>query len=94
MNPENEKPPKVGDIMYTFLDPDDQWGLELADEPMVVVVMEEPESKYVYTTIKCLTVTGILQLAQYLDIHKTKEEAYLWYEKYYGKTSLKTFRGQ
>ena len=23
MNPEKEKAPKVGDIMYTFLDPDD-----------------------------------------------------------------------
>lgn len=94
MNPKKEPAPKVGDIMYTFLDPNDQWGLELTDEPVVVVVMEEKDPTYVYTTIRCLTITGVLQLVQYLDIHRTKEEAYLWYEKFYGYQTLKNFRGQ
>jgi len=94
MNPKKQEAPQVGDIMYTFLDPDDRWGLELAPDPVVVVVMETKDPSFVYTTINCLTISGIIQMAQYLDLHHTKEEAYLWYEKFYGKTSLKNFRGQ
>lgn len=94
MNPKKDRVPKLGDYMYTFLDPDDKWGLELAPEPVLVIVMEEKYPAFVYTTINVLTITGILQMAQYLDLHNTKEEAYLWYEKFYGKTSLKNFRGQ
>ena len=94
MNPEETDPPKIGDIMYTFLDPDDKWGLEIVDDPVIVVVLRAKDPSYVYGTIDCLTINGIIQTTQYLDLHHTKKDAYRWYEKYYGKTNLKTFRGQ
>lgn len=94
MNPKIHPKPKVGDLMYTFCDPDDSFGLNVSDRVHIVIVITVPEEPcFVYSTMRCITTSGVNQMVQYLDIHHTEEEAYRWYRKYYGKQTLKTFRG-
>jgi len=89
MNPRTEKIPEIGEIMYTYMHPDDEFGLEISDKNnihVVIILTISPEPNYIYSTLRCVTESGKVQLAQYLDIHYTKEEAHRWYEKYYGKS--------
>ena len=94
MNPKIHPKPKIGDLMYTFCEPTDEYGLEISDRVHLVVIISIPKQPcYVYTTMRCVTEAGVNQMVQYLDIHHTKEAAHEWYRKSYGDKTLKTFRG-